>query len=467
MAGIPPPPPGFTLDTSNGAGVPPPPPGFKLDNPNSANPPPQEKSVSGVKDTSVALSDDPNKEYGTILPFAQDKRTGKTELAFPEIIRAPVAASDRLIQGVRGERPAEMGTDGRLSSQGYSDLLNVGSTAAVPPLVKSAAPGAIGAAKTMIDKPIALGEKAANVLREGGPAALATKIGEAIPNFSTPRDPIATEAAMKSISGQHYADAKAVGGQLTPKFTDKFIDEAIKTGPQSEAGKIVAGDNAVTQLNARLAGLKGKPLDLASAQEVDEEFGNSIDRHYDKINGLDKDGKHIADIQSKFRDMIAKAGPGDIEGGATGFPSLEKARKTWSQAAKMRDIEKLNTRARLSDQPITAFRNGLKTMLANPARLRGYSKEERAALEKAAKTGTADELLRALGSRLVNYAAPVVGASHGVEGSVFAGALGYGASRAARTLGAIRQENKATKIMNLLGQGAPPDSREILERLGQ
>lgn len=130
----------------------------------SANPPPQEKSVSGVKDTSVALSDDPNKEYGEILPFAINKTTGKRELAFPEIIRAPVAASDRLLQGVRGQRPQEMGLNGLPGSQGMQDMLTVGGTAVGPGAIKAAsreAPAVADIARTALTKPVTPAETAA------------------------------------------------------------------------------------------------------------------------------------------------------------------------------------------------------------------------------------------------------------------------------------------------------------------
>lgn len=73
----------------------------------------------GEKDRSIDLSDDPNKEYGNILPYAIDKRTGKAELAFPEFIRSPVQASERLLRRNPGNP---------VSPQDTSDLINVAST---------------------------------------------------------------------------------------------------------------------------------------------------------------------------------------------------------------------------------------------------------------------------------------------------------------------------------------------------
>jgi hypothetical protein len=68
-----------------------------------------------VKDTSLQFSDDPNKEYGYILPFAQDKRTGANELAMPGVLRPIFRSADALLQTAEGQRymsPADKGIAG-------------------------------------------------------------------------------------------------------------------------------------------------------------------------------------------------------------------------------------------------------------------------------------------------------------------------------------------------------------------
>lgn len=58
----------------------------------------------------VALADEPGKEYGAILPFSRDVKTGKTELAFPQVIRGPVQVASRATQEMFGERPVSTRT---------------------------------------------------------------------------------------------------------------------------------------------------------------------------------------------------------------------------------------------------------------------------------------------------------------------------------------------------------------------
>jgi hypothetical protein len=49
------------------------------------------------------LPNDPNKEYGDILPFAKDKTTGKLELAIPNMIRSPIHGVGDLYQSAENQ----------------------------------------------------------------------------------------------------------------------------------------------------------------------------------------------------------------------------------------------------------------------------------------------------------------------------------------------------------------------------
>lgn len=270
----------------------------------------------------------------------------------------------------------------------------------------------------------------------------------------------ATSAEMRNVSQFFYKQATDKGGILLPKFTDDFVDKAGEVLPQTEAGKIVAGEDAVTDLVGRLNKLKGRPLSLDEAQEIDEHLGGMIDQEYG-IKGLSKQGKKIADIQSQFRNMIADAGPDDIVGGPehNGFEALKQGRAAWAQAAKMRDIEKIRTRAELSEQPVTAIRSGIRTILSNPQKLRGYSKQEIAALKEAAKTGVLTEVLRVTGSRLTAIAGTAGGfLGHGIPGAMVGAGAAHAVSGAARKAGAALQMKKVNKLMETLAKGAPQRS---------
>lgn len=268
--------------------------------------------------------------------------------------------------------------------------------------------------------------------------------------------PAGTAAYAKNVASAYYDIADKSGGTLTPQFTNKFIDSVSSAGKQTEAGQAAAGQNAVSGLAERLQTLKDKPMTLAAAQEVDEALGDLIDKEY-SVKGLSKDGRKIAQIQGDFRDMIQNANEGDITGGTAGFDALGPARKAWSQAMKMDDLERIQQRAEMTDNPATSVRTQIRTLVNNPTKSRGYSPEEIDALKAAADRGVVGSALHVFGSRLVPLAAgagflhggPVAGAAsagvaHGVSSALRAGATGI----------ARRRLNRAMKT---LGSGVPPN----------
>ncbi len=98
----------------------------------------------------------------------------------------------------------------------------------------------------------------------------------------------------------------------------------------------------------------------------------------------------------------------------------------------------------------------------------GYSKEEIAALEEAAKSGSMTDLFRAFGSRLTTYAAGAVGASHfGFPGLVAGEAVGHYGAAASRNIADTMQMERVQKLLDQLGAGAPPDAHSILQQLGE
>jgi len=399
------------------------------------------------KDTSLLFSDDPNKEYGAILPFAQDKRTGKTEWAAPEIIRAPFRSADALLQTAEGKRyltPEQKGMAG-LDVIGALPASSVGKAAV------QKAPEIADMAKSAAMKPIDAGERMAKVIRP------------------EPKPPAITSAEdMKKVAAQYYGQAKTVGGDLSPQYVDKMLGHVGEPVAREKLVSQIFGEDEPTRIVAAMRQqMAGKPLTLAEAQGIDEELGRKISQHY-TVAGLDAEGNDLREIQSKFRNSIMEAGEGDIIGDKTGFEALKKGRQTWSQAAKLRDIENIVKRSEYMDQPISARRAGFRSILANAKKNRGCSKEEIKALERAAKTGGVTDLFRAFGSRLTTYAAGAVGASQfGLPGLVAGETIGHFGSAASRSLADDMQMKRVQDLLQQIGMGAPPDATQILYGLGE
>lgn len=291
------------------------------------------------------------------------------------------------------------------------------------------------------------GENSANALRDAG-----TNAQEMLANYFAKDDLPKTSQAAKAIASRYYKQAAETGGQLTPQFTNSFIDTAKQLAPQTEEGALFAGETPITSLTNKAELLRDRPLSLPAAQEIDEHLGSLIDGQYG-LKGLSKDGRQLLDLQSNFRNMIADAQAGDTVGGTEGFEALKSGRNAWAQAAKMQDIEKIATRAALSDNPATTIKSNVRTILSNPARVRGYSPDELAALQAAGNRGILGSTLHVFGSRLVPYATAMMGEAHGGPAmAAVGGALGHAGSSALRNGATALQNARLQNVLSVMGR---------------
>jgi hypothetical protein len=320
--------------------------------------------------------------------------------------------------------------------------------------------GAVGGASSQGAKEAGLGpgaQMAAGIL--GGGLAGLKSIGGKIPSSALTN---LTAQDMRTVAGQAYKLAEAQGGLLTPDFTNKFLDEIQNIKPQTAAGKIIGGDDPVTQLVDKFSGIKDKTLTLDEAQELDELLGDKIDGLTE--NGrLTKQGQKVYQIQTTLRNMISDAQPGDIVGSSAGFDALQTGRTLWAAQARMRDIEKIITRAELTDNPASAVKTGFKNLLTNDARMRGFSADERALIQRAAQTGDMTDVLRTFGSRLN----PI--ASMAVSNPIKTAAT-YVSSTALRNAASRTQLSRANAVNQAVAQNAiekaGPLGQQLVKYLG-
>lgn len=264
-----------------------------------------------------------------------------------------------------------------------------------------------------------------------------------------------TSAEAKKIASAFYDRADTAGGQLTPSFTDAFLDKVKSLAPQTPEGIAVAGESPITQLGARLESLRGKPISLQGAQEVSEGLGNLIDKEWSP-KGLTKDGKDLLDLQSTFRDSISNAGPGDLVGGSDGFGAWKQGQQAWAQAQKMGDLERIQTRAALSDNPATTVKSGIRTLMSNPTRVRGYSPDEIQALQAAGDRGVLGSALHVFGNRLIPAAAGLAGfGSDGILSGMAAAGVTQGLTTVSRNLAGRLQAGRLQSAMDILGSKVP------------
>lgn len=267
--------------------------------------------------------------------------------------------------------------------------------------------------------------------------AMAPKASFLQPNGKLTSDDIARQA------NAAYKRAEDLGGYIKGSTTDKFLDDVVqKIMPQTKAGKALAGDSPVSKVMKRLETLRGRPLSLQAAQEIDEYLGDAID-DFTEMGRLKKPGKRLLDIQNALRDVIDNATPDDVFGDKQGFEALKEGRKLWSKSAKLRDVEKIITRAEMSEQPANALKSGFRTLYNNPNRMRGFTKAEKAAVKKAANAGVVSEILRGPASRLF-------GIGMAVKGGPVGYAAGKGVEMASRSLATKDQLSRAAALESLI-----------------
>lgn len=287
------------------------------------------------------------------------------------------------------------------------------------------------------------------------PEATQTAMQAAKDAANSPR----TADAFKDLARQSYQKAADAGGVLKPELAQKFIDAAESIAPKSAWAKAADTTDPIGALAENLQVMKGKPMSLADAQELDSMLGEAAYKNVDVKGQMNAVGKKYLDLQSSLRDMIGSANPNDVIGGKAGFDSLNEARGYWSKAMQLGDIERLATRAELSDKPYTILKTGLRQIASNPKKMKMLPPEVQDAIREGAKGGKTVDELRMASSRLLRM---VGAATHGPAGYVIGSLANSAADSALSKMVANRLDNIAGTIAN----GAKAQAPSMAERIG-
>jgi hypothetical protein len=296
-------------------------------------------------------------------------------------------------------------------------------------------------------QPTAEGEsRGENIATYAASGAVAGPIAQGVARLLGPKaaKQIADSEMFKAKASDLYKEAEQLGGILSPQFTDDFLAKAQNLSKQTTAGKLTVGQDELASLLNRWESLRGQPISLQAAKEIDEGLSEIADKYF-KDGKITAEGRKIIEVQSAFRDSIQNAVPSQVIGGKDGFLALRQARKAWQQAMKINDIERILARAEFADQPANAIKNGFRTLLSNEKRLRGYSKEEIKLIRQAASTNVQLDTLRTIGSRLL-------GIGTTVTGNMPAAIAAQVAGRAARTAGENVRIAKAQKVIQEIAE---------------
>lgn len=269
---------------------------------------------------------------------------------------------------------------------------------------------------------------------------------------------------IKEAASKSYEKARQFGGEFKPEFTNKFLVKAQKA--------LLSNDEIINAMRSNkpladafddLAAFKDQPMSLERAQALDEQLSNMVDGFVDNVGNITKAGKKILDAQAQFRHMIETADDSLLNGTKEGFEALKEGRKLWAASRRLYDIERIIENASTYQVPATAIKSGFRR-LKNSSKILGYSPEEAKAIERAANTGIATDIMATFGSRL----APLVGMTQGPGGALlgYAGATlsreGATASQVSRANAAARAVAERSGMVTEKQRLAIPTMREIL-----
>lgn len=255
-----------------------------------------------------------------------------------------------------------------------------------------------------------------------------------------------TSAETRTMGSNTFAIADSKGGSLRPEVTNSWADKAASILPQTEEAQTVFGkESPVSKMVDRIQELRDKPLTLQGTMEIEKGLGDLVHENIDPKTGkVTAEGNQYLQLQHGLRDLWTNATEAQTLGGKQGFDAAKEARSLWATSARMNDIERIIAHAKLMPNPAISVRAGMRSLLDNPSRTRGWSPEEMAAVNSAAKTGLTDKLLKLTSSRLVT---PMMG---GFAGGGIGAGLGSAVAEGSNALLNKSQLSKAGKVLDVM-----------------
>jgi hypothetical protein len=300
-----------------------------------------------------------------------------------------------------------------------------------------------------------------------GPAVVPSAVGPASRNSAITQDIPTSSASAEALAKPYYRMAETSGAGSTSQGTDAIIGLAEDKAPKGLVGAARGGP--VPDFVKWVQQFKGKPLTYEDLSNINDELGQRISKDYTFPEGLSKQGKDLFDIQTAIRQRLLNPQEGDLSGDASGFAAKRAGDQAWAQAKKMEDVERMWAKANDTLNPDTSFANQVRNYKYS-AKARGWSDDEIAALDAAAKGGVGS-IMHVLGSRMLEHTLTAAGTALGgflgtatpigpVAGAVIGGGTSAGVSHAfgsfMRSRAAATTERGVQNALTVLGSRTPP-----------
>jgi hypothetical protein len=220
------------------------------------------------------------------------------------------------------------------------------------------------------------------------------------PGYVPPSNATGIARDAYAVGKAHYDLADHYGGRVSAKANDAFLDNKIsgirtQTPEARRFDPTDAVDASIVDLNNAL---RGQELSLRGTQEIDKKIGDRIEVALRA--GKKDEASRLLEMQHALRDHVESVGEGETVGGPAGFAALKDARRAWSVAVRMQDIERMIEKAEGTLNPQQSMRTQVNSYVNNPKMTRGWDPKDLDALKRTSRTGNGVEILRTLSSRL-------------------------------------------------------------------
>ncbi|MDE2102897.1 MAG: hypothetical protein KGL39_36975 [Patescibacteria group bacterium] len=273
--------------------------------------------------------------------------------------------------------------------------------------------------------------------------------------FISKDEPNAVSKAIDEERQKAYIAAGQSGGARNATAVNGFLTQAANS-PEFNPDKFTSASDksAVNLINNLAQELHGQPMSIERAQALDQDLGTLKNAAFKKLDAPNQRlGYQYAAIQQALRDNVFNnPDASTFIGNPEAWNALQEGNRLHSQYMKAKTIENLYQNGAEKAVPSTSIQTQFGTLArkirqAGKGQL-GFTDEQVAAINRAAKSGKIEPTLRLMGSRLVG---PLVGGMIGESGGPIGSILGMeGGNLAGATFRAGATALRTGKVNDVL-----------------
>ena len=230
------------------------------------------------------------------------------------------------------------------------------------------------------------------------------------------------------------ADNSGTGG--TAQAASNYIDQAQKAAAQSPYDLAQNGPDAVQKYLDNMENVRGRPMPIADAQEIDKLLRENAKSGFNSSNpNAVSQAARWKLIRQSLRDNIYnQQDPALLTGGPEGFNALQEGNRLHSMGKTVATVEngiKDGLAAEVPQQGVKQFFKGLSKKIDDGKWGQGLSDETVAAINYAGKTGALTGALKTIGNKLGAEAGGAIAGSAAFAAHPVLAIPGYLAGKAA------------------------------------